>query len=170
MTCAAAHRVCHTPKRLARPSRRPKSTAILNGHWPAQHHGATPRNVRECIEQTKADVLFEASSLDVHTGQPAIDHIKTALHWVLTRSALTRDRLHALRELTSLAREKGKSFCTKLRSWMACRFSRCSAGAAGDGVARLCGRVELDHERSTDGNRERTLVLRKELKEPRPSE
>ncbi len=85
--------------------------AILNGHWPAQHHGATPRNVREWLEQTKADVLFEASSLDVHTGQPAIDHIKTAL--ALGAHAISVNKgpvVHALRELTSLAREKGKKF------------------------------------------------------------
>jgi len=35
--------------------------------------------VREWLEQARADVFFEASSLDVHTGQPAIDHIKAAL-------------------------------------------------------------------------------------------
>jgi len=85
--------------------------AILNGHWPAQHHGATPRNVREWLEQAKADVMFEASSLDVHTGQPAIDHIRTAL--ALGAHAISVNKgpiVHALRELTSLAREKGKKF------------------------------------------------------------
>ena len=85
--------------------------AILNGHWPAQHHGAPPRNVRDWLEQAKADVLFEASSLDVHAGQPAIDHIKTAL--TLGAHAVSVNKgpiVHALRELTSLAREKGKNF------------------------------------------------------------
>jgi homoserine dehydrogenase len=85
--------------------------AILNGHWPPQHHGTSARNVREWLEQAKADVLFEASSLDVHTGQPAIDHIKTAL--ALGAHAISVNKgpvVHALRELTSLAREKGKKF------------------------------------------------------------
>ncbi len=77
----------------------------------AQHHGTSARNVREWLEQTKADVLFEASSLDVHTGQPAIDHIKTAL--ALGAHAISVNKgpvVHALRELTSLARENGKKF------------------------------------------------------------
>jgi homoserine dehydrogenase len=85
--------------------------AILNGHWPAQHHAPPPHNVREWLEQAKADVLFEASSLDVHAGQPAIDHIKTAL--TLGAHAISVNKgpiVHALRELTALAREKGKKF------------------------------------------------------------
>jgi homoserine dehydrogenase len=84
---------------------------ILNGHWPAQHHGTPPRSVREWLEQAKADVLFEASSLDVRTGQPAIDHIKAALN--LGAHAISVNKgpiVHALRELTSLARENGKKF------------------------------------------------------------
>jgi homoserine dehydrogenase len=85
--------------------------AILNGRWPAPHHGSPPRNVRDWLEQAKADVLFEASSLDVHTGQPAIDHIKAALD--LGAHAISVNKgpiVHALNELTSLAREKGKKF------------------------------------------------------------
>jgi homoserine dehydrogenase len=85
--------------------------AILNGHWPPQHHGASARNVREWLEQAKADVMFEASSLDVHSGQPAIDHIKAALS--LGAHAISVNKgpiVHALRELTSLAGEKGKKF------------------------------------------------------------
>ena len=67
--------------------------------------------MREWLEQAKADVLFEASSLDVHTGQPAIDHIKAALH--LGAHAISVNKgpiVHALAELTSLAREKNKKF------------------------------------------------------------
>jgi homoserine dehydrogenase len=85
--------------------------AILNGHWPAPHHGTPPRNVRDWLEQAKADVMFEASSLDVHTGRPAIDHIKAAL--ALGAHAISVNKgpiVHALHELTSLAREKGKKF------------------------------------------------------------
>src|ERR1700739_85908 len=45
--------------------------ALLNGHWPAQSPGVQqPRNVREWLERAKADVFFEASSLEVQTGQP----------------------------------------------------------------------------------------------------
>jgi homoserine dehydrogenase len=85
--------------------------AVLNGRWPVPHHGSPPRNVREWLEQAKADVLFEASSLNVHTGQPAIDHIKAALD--LGAHAISVNKgpiVHALNELTSLAREKRKKF------------------------------------------------------------
>ncbi|HWW17683.1 MAG TPA: hypothetical protein VNY81_03590 [Candidatus Saccharimonadales bacterium] len=85
--------------------------AILSGHWPSPHHAIPPRNVREWLEHAKADLLFEASSLDVRTGQPAIDHIKAALD--LGAHAISVNKgpiVHALRELTSLAREKGKKF------------------------------------------------------------
>ena len=88
--------------------------AILNGHWPAQHpHPAQspPRDVREWLERTRADVVFEASSLNAQTGQPAIDHIKTALD--LGAHAVTANKgpiVHAFSELTSLAREKGRQF------------------------------------------------------------
>jgi len=74
-----------------------------------QHQGTPARNVREWLEHAKADVMFEASSLDVQTGQPAIDHIKAAL--ALGAHAVSVNKgpiVHALRELTSLAREKGK--------------------------------------------------------------
>ena len=83
--------------------------AILNGRWPAQHHSLQAGSAREWLEHAKADVFFEASSLNVHTGQPAIDHIKTALE--LGAHAISVNKgpiVHALSELTALAREKGK--------------------------------------------------------------
>ncbi len=51
--------------------------STLSGHYPAAV--PTARNVREWIEHAKADVVFEASSLDAQTGQPAISHIAAAL-------------------------------------------------------------------------------------------
>ena len=84
--------------------------AILNGHWPSPH--APPaRNVREWLEKARADVLFEASSLDVQTGQPAIEHLTTALD--LGAHAITANKgpvVHAFRELTALAGERKKKF------------------------------------------------------------
>lgn len=85
--------------------------AILNGHWPAPPHGALARNVREWLEQARADVLFEASSLNVQTGQPAIDHLKAALE--LGAHAISVNKgpiVHAMSELTALARDRGKKF------------------------------------------------------------
>ena len=49
--------------------------AILNGHWPAQQPHSSPRNVREWVERSRADVVFEASSLNAATGEPAIEHM-----------------------------------------------------------------------------------------------
>lgn len=85
--------------------------AILNGHWPAQHSHAPVRSVQEWLERARADVVFEASSLDAQTGQPAIDHLKAALD--LGAHAITANKgpiVHAFSELTALARAKGKGF------------------------------------------------------------
>jgi homoserine dehydrogenase len=85
--------------------------AILNGHWPAQQSQSVARNTREWLERARADVVFEASSLDARTGQPAIDHLKAALD--LGAHAITANKgpiVHAFSELTALAREKGKQF------------------------------------------------------------
>jgi homoserine dehydrogenase len=85
--------------------------AILNGHYPPQHGASAPRNVREWIERARADVVFEASSLNAATGEPAIDHIKAALE--LGAHAITANKgpvVHAFQELTALATEKNRRF------------------------------------------------------------
>jgi len=84
--------------------------SVLNGHWPPPPHQPC-RDVREWLEKTRADVLFEASSLDAQTGQPAIDHLKAALE--LGAHAITANKgpiVHAFPELTALAHEKKKKF------------------------------------------------------------
>lgn len=86
--------------------------SALNGRSLAQH-GATPhpQNVREWLEKTRADVLFEASSLNVQTGHPAIEHLKAALE--MGAHAITANKgpiVHAYRELTALAREQKRQF------------------------------------------------------------
>jgi homoserine dehydrogenase len=81
---------------------------ILNGHWPPPH---PCRDVREWLEKARPDVLFEASSLDPQTGQPAIEHLKAALE--LGAHAITANKgpiVHAFRELAALACEKKKKF------------------------------------------------------------
>jgi len=86
--------------------------AVLQGHSLTQHgNTAHPLNVREWLEKTRADILFETSSLNVHTGQPAVDHLRTALE--LGAHAITANKgpiVHAFHELSALAREKGKQF------------------------------------------------------------
>jgi homoserine dehydrogenase len=81
---------------------------ILNGHWPPRQ---PRRDVREWLENARADVLFEASSLVAQTGQPAIGHLKAALE--LDAHAITANKgpiVHAFRELAALAHEKKRKF------------------------------------------------------------
>jgi homoserine dehydrogenase len=86
--------------------------AILNGHFPVQAANAQkPYSVREWLEKARADVFFEASSLDAQTGQPALDHLKAALE--MGAHAVTANKgpvVHAFNELVALAREKNKKF------------------------------------------------------------
>ena len=83
--------------------------SILNGHFPAQTHPV--RNVREWLERSKADVLFEASSLNAETGQPATEHIVAALEaGAHAISANKGPIVHAYGELLAVAKEKGRQF------------------------------------------------------------
>lgn len=84
--------------------------AILNSRWSISPVHAC-RDVREWLEKSRADVLFEASSLNAQTGQPAIEHLKAALE--LGAHAISANKgpiVHAFNELTALAREKKKQF------------------------------------------------------------
>ncbi len=63
------------------------------------------------IKKSGADVLFENSPVNYETGQPAIDHIRTALE--LGMHALTANKgpvVHAWKELKNLAKSKGRQF------------------------------------------------------------
>ena len=68
-------------------------------------------NVREWLAAARADVLFEATSLNVESGEPAIDHIRAALE--RGAHAITANKgpiVHAYRELRDLAAAHGKRF------------------------------------------------------------
>jgi homoserine dehydrogenase len=68
-------------------------------------------NVRTWLSAARADVLFEATSLNVENGQPAIDHIRAAIHH--GAHAITANKgpiVHAYRELRDLAATRGKRF------------------------------------------------------------
>ena len=68
-------------------------------------------SVREWLAAARADVLFEATSLNVQTGQPAVDHIRAALEdGAHTITANKGPIVHAYRELRDLARARGKKF------------------------------------------------------------
>jgi homoserine dehydrogenase len=66
---------------------------------------------RSVIQRSNADVIFENSPVNTQTGQPALDHIRTALE--LGMHAITANKgpvVHGYRELTKLAESKGKKF------------------------------------------------------------
>ena len=75
------------------------------------HSSPHVNDVRSWLADARADVLFEASSLNVENGQPAIDHIRAALEY--GAHAITANKgpiVHAYRELRDLAEARGKRF------------------------------------------------------------
>jgi homoserine dehydrogenase len=65
----------------------------------------------DLIEKCEADVLFENSPVNYHTGQPAIDHLRAALNQGM--HAITANKgpvVHAYRELTQLAAKNHRRF------------------------------------------------------------
>jgi len=68
-------------------------------------------HVRTWLAAARADVLFEATSLNVQDGQPAIDHIRASLdHGAHAITANKGPIVHAYRELRDLAAARGKRF------------------------------------------------------------
>ncbi|MGA2945969.1 MAG: homoserine dehydrogenase [Candidatus Sulfotelmatobacter sp.] len=70
-----------------------------------------PATVHAWLKAARADVLFEATSLNVENGQPAVDHIRAALEY--GAHAITANKgpiVHAYRELRDLAAARGKCF------------------------------------------------------------
>ena len=67
--------------------------------------------VRTWLAAARADILFEATSLNVETGQPAIDRIRAALdHGAHAITANKGPIVHAYRELRDLAKSREKKF------------------------------------------------------------
>jgi homoserine dehydrogenase len=70
-----------------------------------------PTNIDDWLKAAQADVLFEATSLNVDNGQPAVDHIRAALeHGAHAITANKGPIVHAYRELRELAAARGKRF------------------------------------------------------------
>lgn len=70
-----------------------------------------PASRLEFIRASQADVLFENTPVNVETGQPAIDHLRTALECGM--HAITANKgpvVHAFAELSALAAQKGRRF------------------------------------------------------------
>ena len=69
------------------------------------------QNVHSWLSAAQADVLFEATSLNVKDGQPAADHIRAALdHGAHAITANKGPIVHAYRELRDLAAARRKKF------------------------------------------------------------
>ena len=88
-------------------ARNVKSTPdLLPAGAPAPHSA-----VREWLRTAQAEVLFEATSLNVDNGQPGVDHIRAALeHGAHAITANKGPIVHAYRELRDLAARRGKRF------------------------------------------------------------
>ena len=83
--------------------------ACLAGTFTPAHSDST--NVRTWLSAARANILFEATSLNVENGQPAVDHIRAALqHGAHAITANKGPIVHAYRELRDLAAAKGKRF------------------------------------------------------------
>lgn len=70
-----------------------------------------PSNVSEWLAAARADVLFETTSLQPETGEPAVSHVRAALE--MGAHAITANKgtiVHAYRELTELARAHRRRF------------------------------------------------------------
>jgi homoserine dehydrogenase len=68
-------------------------------------------SVRDWLSAAHADVLFEATSLNLNNGQPAVDHIRAALeHGAHAITANKGPIVHAFRELRNMAAAHGKRF------------------------------------------------------------
>lgn len=63
------------------------------------------------IQHSQANIMFENSPVNTQTGQPAINHIRTALNLGMHVSTANKGPVvHGYRELTALAESKGKTF------------------------------------------------------------
>ncbi len=70
-----------------------------------------PKDALDFIRHCGADVLFENTPVNYESGQPAVDHLRLAIEQGM--HAITANKgpvVHALRDLTELAREKGRKF------------------------------------------------------------
>ncbi|MEJ2597097.1 MAG: homoserine dehydrogenase [Anaerolineales bacterium] len=70
-----------------------------------------PKDAFDFIRRCDADVLFENTPVNYENGQPALDHLRTALETGMY--AITANKgpvVHGFNELTDLAQEKGLKF------------------------------------------------------------
>jgi homoserine dehydrogenase len=86
-----------------------RDEALVSGDFPEAARRSS--NVGEWLGTARADVLFEATSLNVENGQPAVDHLRAALeHGSHAITANKGPVVYAYRELCELAASHGKRF------------------------------------------------------------
>lgn len=74
-------------------------------------HSANSNSINEWLGAAQPDVVFETTSLDPDSGQPAIDYLRAVLQ--SGSHAITANKgvlVHGYRELNELARSSGKRF------------------------------------------------------------
>jgi homoserine dehydrogenase len=81
----------------------------------AREHPASvspaPHDVKEWLAVARCDVLFEVTSLEPLTGEPAVSHVRAGLeHGAHVVTANKGAVVHAYRELSELARARGRRF------------------------------------------------------------
>src|SRR5260370_8103450 len=77
----------------------------------ARGRGEECKHYNAWLDAAEPAVVFEATSLNVETGQPAIDHIRAALeHGAHAITANKGPVVHAYEELRELAARRGKQF------------------------------------------------------------
>ncbi len=99
--CAIDHSGLDLERALATPDLGELSTLPIQFKSPAL----------DFIRSSGADVLFENSPVNYASGQPAVDHLRTALE--MGMHAITANKgpvVHAYRQLTNLAQAKGLKF------------------------------------------------------------
>jgi homoserine dehydrogenase len=77
----------------------------------AMRNSASANGIAEWLAEAKPDVVFETTSLDPNTGQPAIDYLRSALK--AGAHAITANKgaiVYGYDELNELARSNGKAF------------------------------------------------------------
>ena len=88
-----------------------KGLALGRAQSPIQNPAAGAADVHSWLTAARAEVAFEATSLNLETGQPAIEHIRAALeHGAHAITANKGPIVHAYRVLRDLAARQGKRF------------------------------------------------------------
>jgi homoserine dehydrogenase len=110
---------------LADPNGLDPNACVERALLPAKSQEASqePSTVQTWLAAAHADVLFEATSLNVDNGQPAVDHIRAALHH--GAHAITANKgpiVHAYRELRDLAAAGCPTLSRSLRKGGNTRF------------------------------------------------